>query len=302
MIPIKAIALIVSVFFALASLGAQKQAPILPEGAYLLPYDFHPGDLVELKLPIQAAASNGKRELRLPDGSQDYEIKRILLESSPKGSTLTLFFIPWIPGEIKIVPFETEGARFPGATVYARSLLSGDDEKPRPPRGLLFLPGTKTLIAVIASSLAALALAVWAAAAFLMPFLSRLLSVRRARKPFRRFQHELRIMRKRLKDEDQAYFYALLSRAFRAYASARLFPAFASLTAGEFGTALAVKTRGMPARLEALGEDREFVARVLMRSDMVRFADSLYLRTERVEDMERLSRIVENLEAQRAGA
>jgi hypothetical protein len=292
---------------------------VLPEGAYILPPDFHPGDVVELRLPVQVSAKGvlkpGKRELRLPGVSEDYDITKILLETGPKGSTMSLFFVAWKAGAIKLAAFESEGARFPGATVVALSILSKDEEKARPPRGPLFLPGTRTFAAVIASCLAALILAAWAMIAFIMPLMNRMLSVRRARKPFRRFQHELRIMRKRLKDEDQAYFYALLSRAFRSYASSRLFPAFASLTAGEFAPAnagefapanageFAPAKAAMPndAGLDGLGSDREFVASVLMRADLVRFADSGSGQAERVQDMERLSRIVERLEESRAG-
>jgi hypothetical protein len=281
-------------------LAAEEGKPILPEGAYLLPPDFRPGDLVELRLPMPALAKAGKRELRLPAQSGDYEIKRMLAESGGKGSTMSIFFIVWKSGETRLAPFESEGARFPGATVWAKSSLTGEGEKMRPLRSLLYLPGTRTLVAASASCLAALALVAWAFAAFLMPFLSRILSRRRARMPYRRFQHELRIMRKRLGDEDGAYFYGLLSRAFRAYASSRLFPEFASLTSGELGKA--ARELEPSAGFADLGGERAFVAQALSRADFVRFAGASSPPDERRGDMEGLSRIVEGLEASRAGA
>jgi len=83
----------------------------------------------------------------------------------------------------------------------------------------MFLRGTKTLVAILFSSLAALILLVWACLGIVFPFVRRILAVRRSRRPYKRFMHESRILRKRLGEGDEGYFYFLLSKAFRAVRS-----------------------------------------------------------------------------------
>lgn len=277
-----------------ARLWSQAEA-VLPAGAYLLPPRFNAGDVVELRLPLKGGQPRGKRELRVPEYGEDYEIRSVLMESGSQGATLSIFFIPWKSGNIAIPPFREDGVEFPGASINVQSILGGDGEKVRPPRGFLFLPGTRTMVVIALSSLAALVLSAWAIAAFLLPFASRLASARRERRPYKRFQHELRILRKRMEDTDRSYFYALLSRAFRAYAEARLLPGFASMTAGEIG-------RGGQALTGILGKDGDEAAAVLMRSDLVRFAERPSSRGEREGDAALLSKVVDAMEAERAGA
>jgi hypothetical protein len=270
----------------------------LPQGAYLLPPNFKPGNLVELRLALPSGHSGGKRELKLPSQAEQYEITRIVLEPGKKGDSLSVFFIPWKPGSITIRSFQTEGITVPEVGIYAQSSLEGDSARVRPLRGLVFLRGTKTLAALILSSVAAAVLAAWACLAFAFPFLRRLWSRNRARRPYKRFLHDMRVLRRRLGDGDEAYFYFLLSRAFRAYASARIFPAFSSLTSGE----ISGNREGLaPDGDIGLGEEREALAGVLTRSDMVRFARAPSDRLTRDADSGEIARIVEKLEAHYAG-
>ncbi len=280
----------------ISALATAQEAQALPPGVYLLPPHFYPGDLVELHISLPGAGPSSYGEIPPPAPESDYEIVKVVHESSGKQASLVLFFIPWKSGSIDFLPYMLKGLSSPGLRLHVKSLLSDSEPRLQGMRGFIFLRGTKSFVAFLISGISALILLAWAFLSFFYPLLQRRIKLQLSRRPYRRYLHQTRILRKRLNAGDEAYFYALLSAAFRSWASARLFQDFSSLTAGELAQGGLSGSRFS----QALGEDSACVAAILKRADMVRFADLASSRHEREEDLGSLTRVVDGMEANRA--
>lgn len=251
----------------------------LPPGSLCLSARVFPGDRLDIIIPL---AGSGQSER--PAASEDLEILAFDVEGEGAGGSIRLGLRAWRPGVFSIDAFMAGGEPIGPLSLRVESSLAVFGSEPRGQRRALLLPGTGAALAFILSGVAAAALLVWSFMALILPRLRRLLSLREARRPYRRFLRDRAILERRSADADGAYFYELLSRSFRAWAAARVHPVMAALSAPE---------------LAELGSDPEdplaafsAAAGVLGRADMARFAGQAFGREQRLRDLEELSRLV----------
>jgi hypothetical protein len=241
-----------------------------------------------LRLPLPAGIPS--IAVRAPESTGDLEILGAKIIASGQKRELRLAFVCWRAGDADIPAFDVGGTSLGPYRVQAEPYARVAGSALRPHRGPLLLPGTRLGLAALAAALALLGLSGYGFAALALPWLRRRAAAARARKPYHRFLHDLRVARKRIGDGEPSRFYAYLSAAFRRYAAARFGPALAAMTPSE------LRRGGSP----ALGEPALALSALIARCDRARFAGERPGNADRSADLEALERSVGAIEGSRA--
>jgi hypothetical protein len=257
-------------------------------GAYFVPYGFFPGDAVELRFAVDPAliSANANAKLRTPEDTETLEF--IDLRPLRQGSSafLSLRFKSWAAGPFTIPAVTYGGKVFGPWSGTTLSFLKGERKKLRPERPSLSLPGARTFYIITFGGVALLVVAAWLSLSVFMPYFMRVRQRRLSLLPYRKFQHERRIMARRLPAPDGRVFYGMLARSFRRFLEARLSPGIGRLTPPEL--------RSFGA--EALGDYAPAAAEILARADGVRFGGEASSREDRECDLASVAEMVEAIE------
>ncbi len=239
-----------------------------------LPARFGPGEEVEAFALVRVEGGEPKafsaqagKGLPNPSAKSDPELRSFSLSKGKGGWEIRLRFVAWSPGKGHFPTMDVRGYRIPGFEYEAASVLVAGDSEARPPKAQLDPPGTALYLYGFLGLVLALSLAVFGAAAYVLPAARRLLAQRRAGEARRALGRSLSWLGHDLGGRlpiDVSAFHAALSRAVRLYLAARVLPGASALTPSEL--------RGLAEeRFPARGL-RDEVAALLDESDQVRFA------------------------------
>lgn len=291
----KSIVALLSCLFASVFAYAQSSVQIL------MPRNAYTGDRCELRYVFStetrlvydgnSPGSSGTVELDIDSPAFKREadkcmVYRVSLEHSGSEHTLTLYFIPWHPGDIDFAPFDlalmvrkaqkidSPGEPFivdlapvsVGALAEKLGVMSM-----MPSSGPMVLPGTVFILAALAVALLAVLAVVVFAIIKAPAIIASFAAARGQRRLKRLLSRTKRLLRRLLRAEpDDEAFCQSLSSIIRSYLCGRFTDDFSALTTGKFFRKFEELCCGsVPGQIESSVMD---IMEILQRCDYVRFA------------------------------
>ncbi|MDR2588368.1 MAG: hypothetical protein LBC67_02970 [Spirochaetales bacterium] len=210
--------------FLLALWGVQ---PLSAENLYtvenirFVPQTFYVGDRVELRLTVRAAASVQLTPPKnLPDISWgEFHDARVIPREAHR--EILIVFTSYETGSHTIPAMKFGDIVLEGLIAGVASLTDETFRDPAPHRGVLLLPGSRLVIALIAGILAALPLTFAAFRIWLRPVVGRLAAFSRERRPYRKLKKELSHLRSHIAEMDSRAFYISLLLSVKTYLTLR---------------------------------------------------------------------------------
>lgn len=246
--------------------------------SFTLPPTFYVGDHVELRVRLEIANPGAVRlPARMPSNSW-IRINSMSLVRGSGSVELRIFFASYAPGDVVMPPIDLGPFTVTGLKVQTASLTAGGavTHLTEPKRQML-LPGSTLYVAVLIAVLAAIPTLAFVLFGRLLPYLGRILSERRARRPWRRFLAALARLEKAGASRSARDFYIELCAEIRTFLGALTGGNFSAMTAREFSRS--VGTVGLSV------ESQGAFGSILSFGDLVKFAGEEAGAEERTRDV-----------------
>lgn len=224
---------------------------------------FYVGDKVEMVIEFSLARPLAIEDPEIMPESDWAEILDIRVESSGNAATVMIDFIPFAPGTRTLPAMELGALQIRDLKVPTRSVVSGDYEGVRTPRGQLLLPGTRLAVALILALAAMAPFLGFGMVRRLWQQVLRLQEVWKTGRPARKLRRLTKGLRLVIGDLPAMPWFSQLTEALRTYMSSRLERDCRTATTAE---------------IALMGEFRETdspqvrLLNILHEGDMVKFA------------------------------
>ncbi len=262
-------------------------------GTHTLPPDYYVGDAVELRISLKPESGFELREPRELPMVSWIEIDRVELEQTEEEWRVTVSFTPFAPGTRTLPSIQLGDVTLSGIKIHTNSILEERASEFNGIKGQLLLPGTRIALGLLIVLLFFGPIFVLGFAGKLKRSFSRILSIRRGRKPYKRLTKAIKELREQQAHMSSKRFYIVLSDELRRFLTDRTGEDFISITTSELQKQL---DRELP------GKEQERLVRVAemqRKSDQIKFGGANASKKEREEDIETVLDIAGEIEKMR---
>ena len=190
----------------------------------LVPREVFVGDSAEFSFETGVFSSDSESNTTIsvpPDEiplSSDATINSITVTRKPDSATVTIRFVPWVSGVIKLPSFSVASRIVTPPPVRIASIIEKTGKNSlEPPRSPLLIPGTTWLLYGIIAGISVIVFLFIFTAIRIHRYVIANPSKRNAGKRKARIMKELKILERRLKRKDVSDWYAAYTRVLRRY-------------------------------------------------------------------------------------
>jgi hypothetical protein len=260
----------------------------------LLPHLFYVGDRVEARVKLRVETADIEQPAapaELPDPEWG-TIHRVSITGSGRRFDVRISFTPFRPGTLTFPPLDFGSLTLHGVDFHVASILEEDSPQLSPMRDQLVLPSTRFFIAMAATVLVLVPVAILAFYPFIRRQFGRVVGYYRAGRPYRKLRRSLNRLRQDAAHVEGRTYYIRLLDEGRRYLTRKLGVDCVSATTRELET--------MMVSYIANEEDRGTLLSLFHMGDLVKFAQRPAPIDKRVDDADMLLEIAWRLERRRS--